>query len=53
MNDFDPSDVLKIQKSESKVKKQRRSDIKWSNPYQNQVAHFASCIKSLNVEKLL
>jgi hypothetical protein len=34
------------------VRKLRGSDIKWSNPYGDQITHFIGCIKSLNVEKI-
>jgi hypothetical protein len=33
MNDLDPANAPKIQKPESRVRKLRASDIKWSNPY--------------------
>jgi hypothetical protein len=33
-----------------KIKKPRRSDIEWSNPYGSQVTHFVGCIENPNVE---
>ncbi len=32
------------------MKKLGGSDIKWSNPYEDQTTHFASCTKSPNAE---
>jgi hypothetical protein len=34
------------------VRNLRGSDIKWSNPYGDQITHFIGCIKSPNVEKI-
>jgi len=49
-NDLDPTSVPKIQKPKLGVKKLRSSDIKWSNPYGNQVTHFITCTESINAE---
>ncbi len=40
----------RIQKPKSRVKKPRRSDMKWSNPYGEQVTHFLGWTKNLHVE---
>jgi hypothetical protein len=50
MNDLDFTDVPKIQEPMSRVRKPRRSDIKWSNPYGNQVTHFIGYIENPNFE---
>jgi hypothetical protein len=47
-NDVDPTDVPKLQKPKSWIKKLKGSDIKWSNLYGNQATHFANCIESPN-----
>jgi hypothetical protein len=49
-NGLDPTGVPKVQKPKSRVRKLRGSDLKWSNPYGNQVAHFVGYTKSLNVQ---
>jgi hypothetical protein len=38
----------KIQKPMSKVKKLGGNDIEWSNQYENQTTHFASCTENPN-----
>jgi hypothetical protein len=47
---LDSIDVPKIRKLEFEVKKLGKSDIKWSNPYGDQITHFTSYIESLNVK---
>ncbi len=48
-NDLDPTNVPKIQKPKL-VRKLGRNDIKWSNPYGDQVTHFTSYTKSFNAK---
>jgi hypothetical protein len=47
---LDPTNAPKIQKPESKIKKPRGSDIKWSNPCGNQITHFTNYTKSPNAK---
>jgi hypothetical protein len=42
--------VPKIQKPKLGIRKLRRSDIKWSNPYGDQVTHFTSYTKKFNAK---
>jgi hypothetical protein len=42
--------VPKIQNPKSKIKKLRKNDIKWSNPYGDQITHFVDCIESFNIK---
>jgi hypothetical protein len=50
MNDLDPTNAPKIQKLELGVRKPRRSDIKWSNPYGDQATHFNDYTESPSLE---
>jgi hypothetical protein len=43
MNDLDPTNVPKIYKHESRIKKLGINDIKWSNPCGDQATHFVDC----------
>jgi hypothetical protein len=45
MNDLDPNNAPKIRKPESKVRKPRGNDIKWSNPCGDQATHFNDYIE--------
>ncbi len=40
----------KLKKPDLKVKKLRKRDIEWSNPYRDQPTHFVGYTESLNVE---
>jgi len=46
----DHTNVPKIRKPKSRIKKSRGNDIKWSNLCENQATHFASYLKSLNAD---
>jgi hypothetical protein len=50
MNDLNPTNVPKIRKHKSRVKKPKGSDIKWSNLYGNQATHFNGYIKNPNAK---
>jgi len=50
MNDLDPTNAPKIQKSKLGVRKPKGIDIKWSNPYGNQPTHFDGYIESHNTK---
>jgi hypothetical protein len=50
MNDLDPTNVPKIQKSKLGVRKLKWIDKKWSNPCENQATHFVAYIESLNTK---
>jgi hypothetical protein len=47
-NNVDPTNAPKIRKPNLGVKKPRRNDIEWSNPWRNQATHFVGYTKSLN-----
>jgi hypothetical protein len=50
MNGMDPTSVPKVQKPKSRVKKLGGSDLKRSNTYGDQAAHFIGYIESPNVQ---
>jgi endonuclease YncB( thermonuclease family) len=50
MNDMEPINVPKIQKSKLGVRKPKGIDIKWSNPCGNQATHFVGYIESPNTK---
>jgi hypothetical protein len=50
MNDLDRTSVPKLQKPKLRIKKPRRSDIKWSNPCGDQTTHFVSCTENFNAQ---
>jgi hypothetical protein len=49
-NDLNPIDAPKIRKLKSRVRKPKRSDIKWSNPCVDQAIHFIDCNENPNAE---
>jgi hypothetical protein len=48
MNDVNPTGAPKIRKPKSKIKRLGGNDIEWSNQYENQTTHFASCTENPN-----
>ncbi len=47
---MDHTNVPKIRKLKSKIKKSGGSHIEWSNFCEDQTTHFVSCLKSLNAD---